>query len=315
MADEKDTEQKTGSSEAAENPTIPVKKKAAKKKAAKKKVAKKKAASKKTAVKQPDSVPTPAPKPSQTEPKSTAAATSPPTETLIEARFEKSEPSEEYAMTNESKSSGVFWVKVIFWLVVIALIFMLIRSMAKHPDEQSSGMTGEASQEVTPAAAVPSDPPHMADEKPVSTGEAAPPSGEEQATTGETGQPAQGTSSVDQTTDSSPTAGTSATDIPAGAYDWAPAAPPPAPERPEITGGQEDVRDIHDESVAKILQEFDDLREAARAEMEAMRNLIQAERELREAIMAPRQPPGYPQRRAPGSAYGPYGPAPQYPRY
>jgi frataxin-like iron-binding protein CyaY len=90
---------------------------------------------------------------------------------------------------------------------------------------------------------------------------------------------------------------------------------PQAGEGAARPGGREDARAQRDESVAKILQEFDDLREAARAEMEAMRNLIQAERELREAIMAPRQPPAHPGWRAPGATQDPYAPAPQYPRY
>jgi hypothetical protein len=58
--------------------------------------------------------------------------------------------------------------------------------------------------------------------------------------------------------------------------------------------------------VAKILKEFDDLREAARAEMEAMRNRMEAERELREAMTPP------PPRPYPPSGYGPYAPAPRY---
>jgi hypothetical protein len=75
------------------------------------------------------------------------------------------------------------------------------------------------------------------------------------------------------------------------------------------------MRDQHEESVAKILQEFDELREASQAEMEATRNRYEAERQLHEAMMPP-PPQVYPAwRNAPPAGYGPYGPAPRYPRY
>jgi hypothetical protein len=71
----------------------------------------------------------------------------------------------------------------------------------------------------------------------------------------------------------------------------------------EVTSSASDevqsLRDMHAESVSKILKEFDDLRNATRAEMEAMRNRIQAERELREAMAPP--PPWT------GRGYTPYG--------
>ncbi|MCU7906323.1 MAG: hypothetical protein KZQ76_10875 [Candidatus Thiodiazotropha sp. (ex Epidulcina cf. delphinae)] len=63
-------------------------------------------------------------------------------------------------------------------------------------------------------------------------------------------------------------------------------------------------RELHAESVSKILKEFDDLRDAAKAEMEAMRNLMQAERELQEAMASP-PPPVY-QHRWRGPAYHPH---------
>ncbi|MCU7892994.1 MAG: hypothetical protein KZQ78_15855 [Candidatus Thiodiazotropha sp. (ex Ustalcina ferruginea)] len=71
------------------------------------------------------------------------------------------------------------------------------------------------------------------------------------------------------------------------------------------------IRDLHAESVSKILKEFDDLRDAAKAEMEAMRNLMQAERELQEAIAAPPAPVNSPAWRGRGPAYSPYGAYPQ----
>jgi len=72
----------------------------------------------------------------------------------------------------------------------------------------------------------------------------------------------------------------------------------------------ESMRDQHAESVSKILKEFDDLREAAQAEMDAMRNLMQAERELRDAMTAP-PPAAYPPAWR-GPAYSPYATGPQY---
>jgi hypothetical protein len=68
--------------------------------------------------------------------------------------------------------------------------------------------------------------------------------------------------------------------------------------------------------VARILKEFDELREAARAEMDAMRKLIQAERELRDA-MTPPLPQAYPPARGmPEGGYGPYvAPRQYYPGY
>ncbi len=47
------------------------------------------------------------------------------------------------------------------------------------------------------------------------------------------------------------------------------------------------------ESVAKIMEEFDDLRNAADTEIKAMRDLMQAEKDLRDA-MKPAQRPVYP---------------------
>lgn len=93
-------------------------------------------------------------------------------------------------------------------------------------------------------------------------------------------------------------------------------APAPA-ESPvsETPAGQPSPPDPHDESVAEILQEFDDLREAAQAEMEAMRNLIQAERDLHEAMRRSPPPPNHPGWRPPESNFGPYAPAPQYQNY
>ncbi|MBL3588947.1 MAG: hypothetical protein JMN24_04015, partial [gamma proteobacterium endosymbiont of Lamellibrachia anaximandri] len=60
---------------------------------------------------------------------------------------------------------------------------------------------------------------------------------------------------------------------------------------------------VRSESVTRILKEFDDLRQAAEAEMNAMRNLIQAERELRDAMAPPpaQYRPGW------GQGYYPYG--------
>jgi hypothetical protein len=65
------------------------------------------------------------------------------------------------------------------------------------------------------------------------------------------------------------------------------------------------------ESVAKIMEEFDDLRNAADTEIKAMRDLMQAEKDLRDA-MKPAQRPVYPR---PYPGYYPYYQYPAYPTF
>ncbi|RLJ17753.1 hypothetical protein DJ031_12870 [bacterium endosymbiont of Escarpia laminata] len=83
------------------------------------------------------------------------------------------------------------------------------------------------------------------------------------------------------------------------------ASPPPSPDDAAAASPPRYAapRTARSESVTRILKEFDDLRQAAEAEMKAMRNLIQAERELRDAMAPPpaQYHPGW------GQGYYPYG--------
>ncbi|MEJ2694297.1 MAG: hypothetical protein P8166_14965 [Candidatus Thiodiazotropha sp.] len=342
MADDNENEPTAESSEAAEKPAGTVKKKAARKKVAKKAVAKKKAVSKKATVKKrlaesakakagsgssmPEEKQAEETKPATATTVTAAAAgdaqTAARPETVIKAKFIKDEPSEVSAMSTETTSSGGFWVKVIFWLLIVVLGFMYIRSLAKHPLDQSSVTTGEASHEV---ATTPSTAANMASEagagvkditqdagfRPV--GEADQPSGiGGGSSAGTAGDPAGSVyrSASGEVSTQQPSAQSAGVETPAG--------DPARGSRASSSGGtgaapgeQQSLRAMHEESVAKILKEFDDLREAARAETEAMRNLMQAERDLRDAMTPPppMHPPGW---QAPGTGYGPHGSAPQH---
>ncbi len=332
------------------------KKKVAKKKVAKKKVASKKtvaknqtsasaSASAADSVKAKESKPASAPASQPSESKPATAATlaaaassargeqesqpassvandaqaSTKSDVVIKAKLKKEEPLEDSSMSTESKSMGGFWIKTIFWLVIIVLVFIYIRSLAKHPGEQATATTEEASQEVTSEPSAPAD----SSPSPTSwfggTMEKEP----AQSAPGEESQVSQKQAgSVDtttrpaatiETTESGEQAALSTSSTEASSDTAATETEAPAKTTPtQGTAEEQSVRDLHDESVAKILKEFDDLREAARAEMEAMHNLMQAERELRDAMVPP-PPPAYPPaRRAPGAGYGPYGPPPQY---
>jgi hypothetical protein len=392
MADENsETEQTTDTKETEEKPTATVKKKAAKKKVAKKKAASKKKATrkKKTAVKKKASAPVatpasamgdedkpaPTPQPSAAEPAAAtavaAAAASrdeevekpaPPaasdvqaadrSETVIKVNITKEIPPEDRSMASETKSTGGFWVKAIFWLLIVVLAFIFIRSLAKHPGEEPTATTDDEIKEAVTTTLPPSV--GKADEEAVTQqveSEAAATSEQEMAESEvveerpqDLGQEAEGDAAVSavqrdeagdvaeqppmmEATPALPTEAAAPEEVPA--LD-ASVAETPDPQTPSPTSAdttalppaagvptdaqieQQRRRDLHDESVARILKEFDDLRDAARAEMEAMRNLMQAERELRDA-MAPLPPPAYPPAwSAPGAGYGPYAPAPQY---
>jgi hypothetical protein len=277
-------------------------------------------------------------------------------ETVIKAEFIKEEPPEDRSMASESKSAGGFWVKAIFWLVIVVLAFIFIRSLAKRPGEEPTARTDEEIQEVVTTAPPPAagkddagvvsqrveaeDAATSEQEIPVSevAGEHPPRLGQEAeadlATSAvqrdEAGDVAQ-QPLVTETTPALPTEAAATEEVPAldasvaetpdpetpGPASADTATIPPAAGLPTgVQTEQQRLRDVHDESVARILKEFDELREAARVEMDAMRNLIQAERELRDA-MAPRPPSAYPPAwRAPEAGYGPYAPAPRYyPRY
>ena len=355
-----ETEKTADSGTATKKTTGSVKKKVAKKKVAKKKVAKKKVARKKTLAKKQSAVPAsvagsvktkeskpaaaPATQPSESKPAAATtlaaadssarggqeskpassaandAQTSTKSDVVIKAKLIKEEPLEDSSMSTESKSTGGFWIKAIFWLVIIVLVFIYIRSLAKHPGEQATATTEQASQEVTSEPPVPTDSsPNLtswfggATEKDAAQSA---PGEESQADSVEQPDSVATTMRSEttiETTESGERAALSTSSTEESSDTAAAEAEAPLTATPtDETAEEQSVRDLHEESVARILQEFDDLREAARAEMEAMHKLMQAERELRDA-MAPPPPPAYPPaRRAPGAGYWPYGPPPQY---
>ncbi len=372
--DNNDTEQTAAGTEAVEKKTDTVKKKTAKK-AARKKVAKKKVASKKAVVKKtdasaasaaPEAGPAPvkaavAPAPSASHKPGEAAAASvaaasgsapkqapaASAEIRIMAKPNKEEATKESAMSTPSKSAGGFWVKVLFWLVIIVLVFMLIRSLAKHPSETGVASSSSTSAE-TQATAAQSGESAGSAEKAVSveagvggagdrpaaakaeTSSGKPVEAQEAIPVGSAGEPeAAASESVGELAASAelrsaePSADTAVSEGAAGE-----SAPTTADVSTEATASTQTSsmeagadaaaqaaqtpRDLHDESVARILKEFDDLREASRAEMEAMRNLMQQRRELENAMTPPRYPPAW---NPPAAGYyNPYAP-PAYPRY
>ncbi|MCU7916213.1 MAG: hypothetical protein KZQ65_10055 [Candidatus Thiodiazotropha sp. (ex Gloverina cf. vestifex)] len=221
---------------------------------------------------------------------------------------------------------------MIFWLLIVVLAFIYIRSLAKHPSGEETAATKEATHSMQSGAesaaaakiavkgeAAPTSVDHVESEKVASAAESA--SGEvagDQPAASQASDTASATSEMAAVEPAS--SGSSDTSAPTASSAEVEAASTQAPR----SGGESPAdgamttegraADPHAESVAKILKEFDELREAADAEMEAMRNLIQAERELRDAMMVPPPPQSYPRTRvAPG--YNPYRNAPQYSPY
>jgi hypothetical protein len=339
--------------------TVTVKKKVAKKKSAKKKVAKKKAATKKkvtakkkaaTAVasKETASVtavgtgseastakaeaksatPTAVAEVSAVASKPSASTESKPAPSNVTVQTEpkKDTTSEDSSMTTDSKSASGFWLKVIFWLVIIILGFMYIRSLAINPqsEDSSAAVEQEAVEQeaVEPSTVVQS----SATDEPVVEEDAptAPATDDESDAVAETAQqgrlePGHSVSppeqeamaiepseSVESTTDTVQAADTVSTTEESVTAAETETAAPDSKSTSSTTDEMQSLRDMHAESVSKILKEFDDLRNATRAEIEAMRNRIQAERELREAMAPPRVwgRQGY-------SPYGGYPPAQQ----
>jgi hypothetical protein len=276
-----------------------------------------------------------------------ASADSKPTRlnVTVQTEMKKDTTSEDISMTTESKSASGFWLKVTFWLVIIILGFMYIRSLAINP--KSEATTTAVDQEVVEQEVVETT---TTAELSV-TGEAA---GEEDASGAD-----DGTETIVETTqqddlqsvysstvpeqegavvESAPvdvveqTADTEeASDAVSTAEESVTATAPTVEEPLAATGDDaaaseskvtpstsdqvQAMRDMHAESVSKILKEFDDLRNATRAEIEAMRNRIQAERELREAMSSP--PPWSGRGYTPYSGYPPppqqgYSPYPNY---
>jgi hypothetical protein len=255
---------------------------------------------------------------------------------------------EESSMSTETKSSSGFWIKVLFWLIIIILGFMYIRSLAKKPVTESTTESTAVSQiETTTAdtykqtvedeiatADVPAAPLEdssstehdqatMSDNLAETGTENNSRHTEVEASTAETIEPVPEASnnlvsgsSLAPAVQAVPMAREQAVEqqeeperkaeMASSLTSESTAADRPAQAAP-IAQQQQHIQSMHAESVTKILKEFDDLRDAAQAEMEAMQNRIQAERALREA-MTPPPPPLW---RAP--AYAPYGYGPGYP--
>ncbi|MEJ2609152.1 MAG: hypothetical protein P8179_03480 [Candidatus Thiodiazotropha sp.] len=127
---------------------------AAEKKVAKKRVAKKKSATKKKAVTS---------KKIEAKKKSTITEAKSGTPTQVAAKVDEAEskaassnvaiqtklenkPAEKPPMSTDSKSSNGFWIKVTFWLIVIILGFMYIRSLAKTPVVKASAIAHDTNQ-------------------------------------------------------------------------------------------------------------------------------------------------------------------------
>ncbi|MCU7931145.1 MAG: hypothetical protein KZQ90_10120 [Candidatus Thiodiazotropha sp. (ex Codakia rugifera)] len=237
-------------------------------------------------------------------------------------------------MSTDSKSSSGFWVKVIFWLVIIVLAFMYIRSLAKNPVTESAANTTGAQHEEMAASGDSSSAAGGAsideqaattsttDESAVKSTEAGQNSGlvsgssiSSQKHTSPVSAAAPiatgsaGTSSDPQETSSAAAASSSVDQGQAVTSQQSESTTTPAASS-QSQDVPQSIRDLHAESVSKILKEFDDLRDAAKAEMEAMRNLMQAERELQEAMASP-PPVNPPAWRGRGPTYSPYGTYPQ----
>ncbi|MEJ2427200.1 MAG: hypothetical protein P8101_22775 [Candidatus Thiodiazotropha sp.] len=226
-------------------------------------------------------------------------------------------------MSTDTKSSSGFWIKVIFWLIIIVLGFLYIRSLAKTDATEPVTATSEApvetititeivETEVTPSS---SESGHT-DEAMASTA-----GSESFQTPPPERQPTSGFSVMESTPVTIPTqpapASQAATEVtpPVSASPTSPEsaaaaelaqAPVESASPAEIATAQHQAaREAHDESVTKILKEFDDLREAAQVEMEATKNRVQAERDLQDAMAPPPPPVWYGH---PGPGYAPYAP-------
>jgi hypothetical protein len=401
MADETNSAEDKDEKESAKE-AVTAKKKVAKKKSAKKKVAKKKttskkktAAKKKVATNKADSSETASEAAKSATPTAVAAASAtastpdasagsdtPPSGVTIQAELIKDTTSEDSSMTTDTNSAGGFWLKVIFWLVIIILGFMYIRSLAKNPPSETAGTEQEQAvversntadtpgvierrlpkQDKTIASSADegsevsadtsqegslesgqsvtsseeesifsqifkSDKADSAEEEAASTeapgmtgpSESLGALSDDQATAYEPVVADEQAAEEEQATDddtsvSQGTASTPGDDVAAVTTDVA------ASSTADQADQGQSMRELHAESVSKILKEFDDLRDASQAEMEAMRNRAQAERELQEAMTPPPPPAWYgrgyspPYRGYPPAQQGYYPPSPYYPR-
>jgi hypothetical protein len=282
----------------------------------------------------------------ETESKETSAEINktPSSNVVVQMQLQdKDTSSEEKPMSSDTKSSGGFWIKVTFWLIIIILGFMYIRSLAKNPaaesatDDTGSGQAEEVTateSQIDDATAIGSGvsesvvedatPVEQAvgvEESAVAGDEAQQPEVVESTVSVDTESPE--TAAEDLVTESSEVADTDvvperneATVTPTVQQEEQVATDTTAPTSSDVqafaeqdsqaaTTSQEpyqSARDLHAKSVSNILKEFDELRDAAQAEREAMQKRVQAERELREAMM-PRRPP----RMWQNPGYAPYG--------
>ncbi|MEL0587628.1 MAG: hypothetical protein AAES65_22590 [Candidatus Thiodiazotropha sp. (ex. Lucinoma kazani)] len=271
------------------------------------------------------------PKPAESKPVSTSGQTNS-SNVSIYTEIKKDNTPEESSMSTDSKSSSGFWVKIIFWLVIIVLAFMYIRSLAKNPlTESATNTTGVQHEEMTASGDSSSAAGGASvDEHAVTTSttvESAVKSTEAEQNSGfvsgssvspaSTAAPI-ATRSGSASSDSQETSSAASQTTASSSVDQDQTVTSQKSESTDASAAAsqnkdvpQSIRDLHAESVSKILKEFDDLRDAAKAEMEAMRNLMQAERELQEAMAAPPVPVNPPAWRGRGPAYSPYGAYPQ----
>ncbi|MET0026274.1 MAG: hypothetical protein ABW101_01450 [Candidatus Thiodiazotropha sp.] len=232
-------------------------------------------------------------------------------------------------MSTDTKSSSGFWIKVIFWLIIIVLGFLYIRSLAKDSATEPVAATSHQAApvesveitEVVVTEVKPAPSETLKQEPATAQAEEAQPAAEATkepvAAAPQAREPVSGygfmqppPTVLPMTTQHQPVAKPAAETgaaAPAGATEEAaaesspeaPAAAPTAAETPAPVSPAESAaaqhqaaREAHEESVSKILKEFDDLRDAAQAEMEATKNRVQAERDLQDA-MAPPPPPAW----------------------
>jgi hypothetical protein len=285
-----------------------------------------------------------APEADVTESKTASSSSKVPSSNVVVQQQLQEKTPEESSMSTETKSSSGFWIKVLFWLIIIILGFMYIRSIAKKPVTESTSestavsqieaVTADTHEQTVEDEAISADVPAAPLEDPSAaehdqvtmSGDLADTETESdlkqtqvEASVSETIAPVPEASNnlvsgssvapvvqvvpaaSEQVVDQQGEPGQKA-EMASSLTSESATAEQPAQDA-STAQQQQHIQSMHAESVTKILKEFDELRDAAQAEMEAMQNRIQAERELREAMMPPPPPIMW---RAP--AYAPYGP-------
>ncbi len=244
------------------------------------------------------------------------------TDSSVELIVQAHPKKEEKSMGPKPAAAASMWPKVIFWLLIIIIGFGYIRSLAKRPGAETDTAipleTAVSSVETAVAPDLQATTPQTGDTASAATEEAA---GETQPV--ETRQ-----HQVEEATPVAEQAAASAQPSPADseqALNQTPApavtiakplqtAEPEVVQRPVAAIESQQVarseiapkyRQEREESVSKILKDFDHQRRAADAEMQAMRELMARERAQRRLSM-PRRP-AYPGYRPYPPAYSPYG--------